>query len=60
MVIDFTDAKIEHIASEFERWGEDLIATMLYEILRLYQVDAIGIIWEEGMPVPVNRKEKIV
>jgi hypothetical protein len=53
MVIDFTAFKIDRMATEFNRGGEDLMATMLYEILDLYQADAIDVVWEEGMPIPM-------
>ena len=59
MVIDFTEFKISHMAQEFDRWGESLMSTMLYEILDLYQADAIDVMWEEGMPIPVTPEERV-
>jgi hypothetical protein len=53
MVIDFTEIKIDRMATEFNHGGEDLMATMLYEILDLYQADTIDVVWEEGMPIPM-------
>ena len=57
MAIDFTAFKIDRMATEFNYAGEDLMATMLYEILDLYQADAIDVVWEEGMPIPVTPEE---
>tara|TARA_Y100000310_G_scaffold164284_1_gene164097 strand:- start:809 stop:991 length:183 start_codon:yes stop_codon:yes gene_type:complete len=57
MVIDFTEVKISHLAQEFDRWGESLMSTMLYELLDLYQQNVIEITWEEGMPIPVTPEE---
>ena len=29
------------------------MATMLYELLGLYQADEIDVAWEDGMPIPM-------
>ena len=53
-VVDFTAFKIDRMATEFDRWGEDLPATMLREVLDLYRADEIEVEWEEGMPIPIT------
>ena len=55
-VIDFTAFKINRMATEFNRSGEDLVATTLYEVLDLYQTGAVEVMWEEGMPIPITPK----
>ena len=58
MAIDFTEFKIGRMAKEFDCWGEKLMSTMLYELLKLYQQNIIEIAWDEGMPIPVIPEEK--
>ena len=53
-VVDFTAFKIDRMATEFDRWGEDLVANALREVLSLYRADAIDVMWEEGMPIPIT------
>jgi len=60
MVIDFTEVKLDRMIKDFDQWGDFIMSAMLDDMLKLYQRNAIEVVWEGGIPIPMNKVIELI